>query len=58
VPRLADIAVVRKERSISPGGHRVSVGQAKGAFPQAAEAFGAATPVIAFGDRSGRRYKR
>ena len=48
VPRLADIAVVRKDRSIAPGGRRVSVGETKGAFPQAAQAFGAATPVIAF----------
>ena len=48
VPRLADIAVVRKQRTISPGGRRVSVGETGGAFPQAATAFGAATPVIAF----------
>lgn len=48
VPRLADIAVVRKERSLSPGGRRVSVGETDGAFPQAAKAFGDATPVIAF----------
>ena len=48
VPRLADIAVVRKERAISPGGRRVGVGETQGAFPQAAEAFGDATPVIGF----------
>ena len=48
VPRLADIAVVRKDRTVSPGGRRVSVGETPGAFPQATEAFGAATPVIAF----------
>ena len=40
--------MVRKQRSISPGGRRVSVGETDGAFPQAATAFGAATPVIAF----------
>jgi phospholipid/cholesterol/gamma-HCH transport system substrate-binding protein len=48
VPRLADIAVVRRRRSISPGGRRVDVGETTGAFPQAAKAFGDATPVIAF----------
>ncbi len=48
VPALADIAVVRKRRAISPGGRRVSVGETDGAFPKAADAFGAATPVIAF----------
>ena len=48
VPALADIAVVRKRRSMSPGGRRVSVGETDGAFPKAADAFGAATPVIAF----------
>ena len=48
VPRLADIAVVRRERSISPGGRRVALGETDGAFPQATEAFRDATPVIAF----------
>lgn len=48
VPRLADIAVVRRERTVAPGGRRESVGETRGAFPQAAQAFRDATPVIAF----------
>ena len=48
VPRLADIAVVRRDRTVSPGGRRVSVGETRGAFPQAADALLAATPVISF----------
>jgi phospholipid/cholesterol/gamma-HCH transport system substrate-binding protein len=48
VPRLADIAVVRRERTVAPGGRGVSVGETPGAFPQAAQALRDASPVIAF----------
>lgn len=48
MPPLAEIAVVEKQRTVSPGGRRVSVGTTEGAFGQAARAMKAATPVIAF----------
>jgi phospholipid/cholesterol/gamma-HCH transport system substrate-binding protein len=34
LPPLADIALTRKERFLSPGGRRVSVGEVDGAFPE------------------------
>jgi phospholipid/cholesterol/gamma-HCH transport system substrate-binding protein len=46
VPRLAEVATVRKRRSSSPGGRRVDLGETDGAFPQAANAFRDAAPVI------------
>ena len=48
VPRLADIAVVSRARTVAPGGRDVSVGETPGAFPQAAQALRDAAPVIAF----------
>lgn len=48
-PRLADIAVKTRSRSVSPGGRPTSVGRVAGAFPETAKAFRAATPVIALG---------
>ena len=49
VPALADIAVVRKQRSVSPGGTAVDVGDVDGAFPETVRAFQAGTPEIALG---------
>ncbi len=48
VPPLARIAVDSEQRSVAPGGRRVSVGEVPGAFPQASEALQSATPVIGF----------
>jgi phospholipid/cholesterol/gamma-HCH transport system substrate-binding protein len=47
VPPLADIAVVRKQRSVSPGGTAVDVGEVDGAFPETVRAFQGGTPEIA-----------
>lgn len=49
IPPLADIAVVSRARSLSPGGRRVEVGKVPGAFPQAASGLRDASPVIAYG---------
>ena len=47
-PALADIAMVRKSRSVAPGGRRESVGVVDGAFPEGTRAFTNAAPEIAF----------
>ncbi|HEX2233634.1 MAG TPA: MlaD family protein [Thermoleophilaceae bacterium] len=39
VPPLADIALEEKQRSVAPGRRRVSVGNVRGAFPDAVDAF-------------------
>jgi phospholipid/cholesterol/gamma-HCH transport system substrate-binding protein len=49
LPPLADIALTRKARSLSPGGRRVSVGEVDGAFPETVRALDASTPEIALG---------
>ena len=47
VPALYDIALVQKDRSVAPGGRRVSVGNVRGAFPEMADAFKGGTPETA-----------
>jgi phospholipid/cholesterol/gamma-HCH transport system substrate-binding protein len=49
VPPLADIALDRKERFLSPGGRRVSVGEVDGAFPETVRALARGTPEIGLG---------
>ena len=49
LPPLADIALTRKERSLSPGGRRVSVGEVDGAFPETVEALDKGAPEIGLG---------
>ena len=49
VPAFADIALVTKERSVTPGGKPVSVGSVRGAFPESTEAFKRGAPEIALG---------
>jgi phospholipid/cholesterol/gamma-HCH transport system substrate-binding protein len=39
VPPLANITVEERTRSVAPGGRRVSVGNTRGAFPEAVDAF-------------------
>jgi phospholipid/cholesterol/gamma-HCH transport system substrate-binding protein len=46
---LAGIALDRRERSLSPGGRRVSVGRTRGAFPETVDALTDSAPIIAFG---------
>jgi phospholipid/cholesterol/gamma-HCH transport system substrate-binding protein len=48
-PRLAELAVVRKERTASPGGRAVPVGMTEGALPESTKAFANAAPVISIG---------
>jgi phospholipid/cholesterol/gamma-HCH transport system substrate-binding protein len=48
-PPLADIAVLRKQRSASPGGRAVDVGMTDGAFQETVEAFKSGAPEIALG---------
>jgi hypothetical protein len=48
-PALADMAVVTKERTASPGGRAVNVGRTRGSLPESAAAFKAGAPQIAFG---------
>jgi phospholipid/cholesterol/gamma-HCH transport system substrate-binding protein len=48
-PALADLAVVTRERTASPGGKAVDVGETKGSLVESTEAFKNAAPVIAFG---------
>jgi phospholipid/cholesterol/gamma-HCH transport system substrate-binding protein len=48
-PPLADIAVLRKQRSVSPGGRPVEVGVTDGAFQETVEAFKNGAPEIALG---------
>jgi phospholipid/cholesterol/gamma-HCH transport system substrate-binding protein len=49
LPPLADIALVRKERFVSPGGRRVGVGEVDGAFPETVRALDQGTPEIGLG---------
>jgi phospholipid/cholesterol/gamma-HCH transport system substrate-binding protein len=49
VPALENIAVETRQRSLSPGGRRVNLGEKQGAFPESIEAFDRSTPVIADG---------
>ena len=49
VPALADIALIRKQRSVSPGGTEVDVGEVDGAFPETVRAFQGGAPEIALG---------
>jgi phospholipid/cholesterol/gamma-HCH transport system substrate-binding protein len=48
VPALADIALPKKNRTVSPGGHRISVGNVRGAFPETVDAFKGGAKEIAF----------
>ena len=48
-PELADLATVTRERTASPGGKAIDVGETRGALPESAEAFENAAPEIAFG---------
>jgi phospholipid/cholesterol/gamma-HCH transport system substrate-binding protein len=48
-PPLADIAVVRKRRTASPGGRAVDVGVTDGAFQETVEAFKNSAPEIGLG---------
>jgi len=48
VPPLASIALDTEERSVDTGGQTVPVGETRGAFPEAIDAFKGATPIIAF----------
>ncbi len=48
-PPLADIAVVRKQRTASPGGRPVDVGMTDGSFQETVEAFKAGAPEIGLG---------
>ena len=49
VPPLESIAIEEGNRSVSPGGRRVSVGNVRGAFPETVEAFKKGAPEIALG---------
>jgi phospholipid/cholesterol/gamma-HCH transport system substrate-binding protein len=48
VPSLADIALVQKNRTVSPGGKPVSVGNTRGAFPETVDAFKGGAKEIGF----------
>jgi phospholipid/cholesterol/gamma-HCH transport system substrate-binding protein len=48
-PALADLAVVTRDRTASPGGRAVDVGETRGSLVESTEAFKNAAPVIAFG---------
>jgi phospholipid/cholesterol/gamma-HCH transport system substrate-binding protein len=48
VPALADIALAKKNRTVSPGGHAVSVGNVRGAFPETVDAFKGGAKEIGF----------
>ena len=48
VPALADIALVQKNRTVSPGGKPVSVGNTRGAFPETVDAFKGGAKEIGF----------
>jgi phospholipid/cholesterol/gamma-HCH transport system substrate-binding protein len=48
-PELADLATVTRERTASPGGKAIDVGETKGSLVESAEAFENAAPEIAFG---------
>jgi phospholipid/cholesterol/gamma-HCH transport system substrate-binding protein len=46
-PRLAEIAMTRKRRTVAPGRRPVDLGVVSGAFPEVAEAAEAAVPTLA-----------
>ena len=48
LPPLADIALVSKRRTATPGGHRVGVGQTRGAFPETVDALKGGASEFAF----------
>ena len=48
-PELADLATVTRDRTASPGGKAIDVGETRGSLPESAEAFENAAPEIAFG---------
>ena len=48
-PKLAEVAVVRKQRTAAPGGRAVDVGDTQGSLVESTEAFENAAPEIAFG---------
>ena len=48
-PELAELAVVRKQRTAAPGGRAVDVGVTRGSLPETTAAFKAGAPEIAFG---------
>jgi phospholipid/cholesterol/gamma-HCH transport system substrate-binding protein len=48
VPALADIALVKKQRTASPGGRRIPVGNVRGAFPETIDAFKGGAKEIGF----------
>ena len=48
-PALADLAVVTRERTASPGGTAIDVGETRGSLVESTEAFKNAAPEIAFG---------
>jgi phospholipid/cholesterol/gamma-HCH transport system substrate-binding protein len=48
VPALASIALEARKRTASPGGHRVSVGKVRGAFPETSDAFRGGAKEIGF----------
>jgi phospholipid/cholesterol/gamma-HCH transport system substrate-binding protein len=48
VPALADIALVKKNRTVSPGNHAVPVGNVRGAFPESIDALKGGAKDIGF----------
>jgi phospholipid/cholesterol/gamma-HCH transport system substrate-binding protein len=48
VPALEDIALEKKNRTASPGNHRVPVGNVRGAFPETIDAFNGGGKEIGF----------
>ena len=48
-PRLAEIALDTRERTVDAGGRPVNVGERRGAFPEATQAFRESAPIIAHG---------
>jgi phospholipid/cholesterol/gamma-HCH transport system substrate-binding protein len=48
VPALADIALVKKQRTVAPGGRKVRVGNVRGAFPETVDAFKGGAKEIGF----------
>jgi phospholipid/cholesterol/gamma-HCH transport system substrate-binding protein len=49
VPPLESITIEQRNRSVSPGGKAIPVGNARGAFPESVEAFKKGAPEIALG---------
>jgi phospholipid/cholesterol/gamma-HCH transport system substrate-binding protein len=47
-PALEDIALKKKNRAVSPGNHRVPVGNVRGAFPETVDAFKGGGQEIGF----------